>query len=93
MYEIGADAAPDKTTLLLNASIFADLNEHAVLGLELNNTDPTLQKRDENAMDFLILPQFHYEFVNQFSFQVAMGPRFANDTVEYSAVVRLIQSF
>lgn len=93
MYEFGADAADDRTTILLNASLFANLNAHSVLGLEVNNTDPTLQKSDDNEMEFLVLPQFHYEFANRFSFQLGFGPRFADGGTEYSGVLRVIQTF
>ena len=93
MYELGADAANTRTTPLLNASLFANLNPSAVLGLELNNTDPTLQKLDDNDMELLILPQFHYDFASGFSFQLGFGPRFAHGSTEYSGVLRVIQTF
>jgi hypothetical protein len=93
MYELGSDAAKDRSTILINASLFANVNEHAVIGLEINNTDPTLQKRDDNDMEFLLLPQFHYEFSGGFSFQVGFGPRFTDQQAEFSGVLRVIQAF
>lgn len=93
MLEIGSDAPAKKETILLNASVFADLNEHIVLGLELNNTDPTLQGRDNNEMSLLVLPQMHYEFDSGLAFQFGLGPRFEENETEASFVLRLIKSF
>ena len=93
MLEIGADAADKTETVLLNASIFADLNENLVLGLELNNTDPTLQGRDDNEMSLLILPQIHYEFEHGLGFQFGLGPRIEDSETEASAVFRIIKTF
>jgi hypothetical protein len=93
MYELGSDASDKRTTVLVNVSVFANIGPQSVLGLEINNTDPTLQKRDDNEMDFLLLPQFHYEFKSGLSFQIGCGPRFTDESTEYSGVIRLIQSF
>ena len=94
MYELGADANLNKrTTVLLNATLFADIGHHSVLGLELNNSDPTLQLRDDNNMVLLVLPQFHYEFEFGFSFQIGFGPRFIESETEFSGVLRVIQTF
>lgn len=93
MLEIGSDAPEKKETILLNASLFADVNEHIVLGLELNNTDPTLQGRDDNEMSLLLLPQLHYEFESGLAFQIGFGPRFEDSEIDASAVLRLIKTF
>ena len=93
MYELGADAADNRATVLFNASVFANLNANGVMGVEINNTDPTLQKSDDNEMEFLVLPQFHYGFESGFSFQIGFGPRFAEGYTEYSGVLRIIQTF
>ena len=93
MLETGADAADKKSTVLLNASLFANLNAQTVIGLELNNTDPTLQKIDDNEMSLLILPQAHYEFDSGWAFQVGFGPNITNDDTDLSGVLRVIKSF
>ena len=93
MLETGADAAEKKSTVLLNASLFANINEQMVIGLELNNTDPTLQKIDDNEMSLLILPQAHYEFDSGWAFQVGFGPNITNDDTDLSGVLRVIKSF
>lgn len=93
MLEVGSDAPDKKETILLNASLFADVNEHVVFGLELNNTDPTLQGRDNNEMSLLVLPQMHYEFDKGLAFQFGMGPRFEDSEAEASAVLRVIKTF
>ncbi|WP_223033035.1 hypothetical protein [Hanstruepera marina] len=93
MLEVGSDAPEKKETILLNASIFADINEHMVLGLELNNTDPTLQGLDDNEMSLLVLPQLHYEFESGLAFQIGFGPRFEDSEIDASAVLRVIKTF
>lgn len=93
MLETGADAADKKNTILLNASLFANINETTVIGLELNNTDPTLQKIDDNEMSLLILPQAHYEFDSGWAFQVGFGPNITNNDTDLSGVLRVIKSF
>ena len=80
-------------TILMNASVFANINKHAVVGLELNNTDPTLQKIDDNEMTLLILPQAHYEFDSGWAFQVGFGPNIKKDDTYVSGVLRVIKSF
>jgi hypothetical protein len=63
------------------------------LGFEINNTDPTLQKRDDNEMELLLLPQCQYQLKNGFEIQVGLGPRFAENDTELSGVLRVIKSF
>jgi hypothetical protein len=66
------------------------VNERSVLGLEMNNSDPTVQKKDDNAPVVLLLPQFNYELRSGFSPQIGAGPRFAEDQTEYSEFIRFI---
>ena len=93
MYETGSDAASKDTTVLLNTTIFANISDQLVLGFEINNTDPTLQKRDDNEMELLLLPQCQYQLKNGFEIQVGLGPRFAENDTELSGVLRVIKSF
>lgn len=93
MVESGADAPNKKNTIILNASVFADINKHTIVGVEINNSDPTFQKIDNNNMELLILPQGHYEFDSGFSFQFGIGPKFSQDKTNASAVLRVIKSF
>ena len=93
MLETGADAANKDNTIVLNASVFANVNKNTVIGLELNNTDPTLQKIDDNEMSLLILPQAHYEFDSGWAFQVGFGPNIMKDDTDVSGVLRVIKSF
>jgi hypothetical protein len=91
--EKGVDAAYKDNTILLNASVFANVNKNRVIGLELNNTDPTLQKIDDNEMTLLILPQAHYEFDSGWAFQIGFGPNIKKDDTDVSGVLRVIKSF
>lgn len=93
MLETGSDASTKNYTILLNASIFANINKHTVLGVELNNTDPTIQKKDDNSMELLILPQIHYAFDNGFSLQFGLGSKYIHEELNGSAVLRVIKSF
>lgn len=93
MVETGADAADKKSTILLNASLFADLNDTTILGLEFNNSDPTLQVRDDNEMTLLILPQVHYELPKGWSIQGGFGPNFIGGETDFSGVLRMIKTF
>lgn len=93
MLESGSDASNKNYTIILNASVFADLNHHATVGVEINNSDPTIQIFDDNDMALLILPQAHYEFDNGFSFQLGIGPKFIANQTNLSAVIRAIKTF
>lgn len=93
MVESGEDRADKAYTILLNTSVFADLGNHTVLGLELNNSDPTFQGFDNNEMVLLILPQVHREYAGGFSFQAGIGPQFFDNNTDLSAVFRVIKTF
>ena len=93
MFESGSDAPSKTNTIILNASVFADLSEHTVVGVELNNSDSMNQKIDNNNMELLILPQVHYEFESGFSFQFGAGPKFSDNETDASAVLRVIKTF
>ncbi|WP_152285549.1 hypothetical protein [Flavicella marina] len=93
MLESGADAAQKKHTILINASVFADLNKRTVVGLEINNTDPTFQGLDDNEMELLVLPQLHYELNNGFSFQFGFGAKWYDSSIDGSGVLRVIKTF
>lgn len=93
MLEYGSDTPENSYTIILNASVFADINENTVIGVELNNTNSTFQEIDDNNMELLVLPQLHYEFDRGFSFQFGIGPRFYNGETDGSVVLRVIKSF
>jgi len=93
MVEYGSDGPDKNYTVIMNASVFADLNKHTIVGVELNNTNPMSQKVDDNEMELLVLPQVHYEFDSGFSFQFGIGPRFSQSKTDASAVFRVIKSF
>lgn len=93
MFESGVDTPKKNYTIVLNASIFANINNNTVVGIELNNTNATFQEIDDNNMVLLVLPQLHYEFNCGFSLQFGIGPRFTESETNASAVLRVIQSF
>ena len=93
MLESGSDASEKNYTIILNTSIFADINDQMVVGVELNNTNASLQKIDDNYMELRILPQVHYEFHSGLSLQFGIGPRFDSGATDASAVLRVIQTF
>lgn len=94
MFESGDDSPRKNNTIILNASVFADLNTHTVIGLELNNTNPVFQNIDSNEMELLILPQIHYDFASGLGFQFGVGPKFRKgEKADGSAVLRVIKTF
>ena len=93
MFEFGSDAAEKSQTVIINASVFADINEHTVVGVEVNNTNAMFQRIDDNEMDWFVLPQAHYEFDNGFSLQFGAGPRISDAGTDGSAVLRVIKTF
>ena len=93
MLESGNDAAEKNYTILLNASVFADINERTVVGLEINNSDPTFQGLDDNEMELLILPQVHFEFEKGYSLQLGFGTKFYDSEADVSGVARIIKTF
>jgi hypothetical protein len=93
MFEFGSDAAEKDYTVILNASVFADINKHTVVGVEINNTNAMFQQIDDNEMQLLVLPQGHYEFESGFSLQFGLGPRITENGTDGSAVVRVIKTF
>jgi hypothetical protein len=93
MFEFGSDTADKSHTVIINASVFADINGHTVVGVEVNNTNAMFQRIDDNEMDWLVLPQAHYEFDNGFSLQFGVGPRIAEGNTDGSAVLRVIKTF
>ncbi len=93
MFEFGSEAVDKNYTLIINASLFADISERTVVGVELNNTNAAFQEIDDNEMDWLVLPQLHYEFDKGFSLQTGVGPRFSEGGTDGSAVIRVIKTF
>jgi hypothetical protein len=93
MFESGSDVPKKNYTVLLNATVFADVSDRTIIGLELNNTNATFQMIDDNRMELLVLPQLHYEIDNGFSFQFGVGPRFTRGKMNASSVVRVIKFF
>lgn len=93
MLESGADSPKKNNTIILNASVFADISENTVVGLELNNTNPTLHEIDDNEMELLVLPQIHYEIKNGYSIQLGMGAYFSESNIDASGIFRVIKSF
>jgi hypothetical protein len=93
MFELGSEAAEKNYTVIINASVFADINKHTVVGVELNNTNAMFQRIDDNEMEWLVLPQAHYEFDSGFSLQFGAGPRIAEGGTDGSAVLRIIKTF
>jgi len=93
MLEYGSDRAAQDYTLVLNASLFANLNHHWVLGLEVNNTNTTFQLIDTNEMILHFLPQVHYEMENGLAVQFGIGPKFDKGNTSRSALLRVIKTF
>ncbi|MGI9546826.1 MAG: hypothetical protein ACR2MM_06305 [Flavobacteriaceae bacterium] len=90
--QIGADSQNKTTTLLLNATIFADISERTTLGLEFNNSDPG-NFDEEEELELLAMPQVHIEFSEHWSLQTGVGCEFGSSKVNVTGALRMIAEF
>ena len=70
---------------LLNASLFADVNRSARVGLETNYAS----KLDGTA-EFILIPQLHYDFNDHFQVQAGLGFGAFSEGSEQSFILRVI---
>lgn len=82
-------AVPDKKAeLLANLTLFADVTDRMVVGVE-TNTGQTLGGNTE----VLVMPQLHYEIDRYWMIQVGVGARFTTDFTLPEVGFRLIREF
>lgn len=86
---IGGNPGRARTDFLLNASLFADLSEALVFGIESNLAVPL----GDNRVELLLMPQFHVELGENLQLQAGYGTRHLGRTVRGEAGVRLIWEF
>lgn len=90
--QVGSDSQNKTTTLLLNASVFAEISERVTLGLEFNNSDPG-NFDEEEELELLAMPQVHIEFSDHWSLQTGVGGEFTESKVNATAAFRMIAEF
>ncbi|WP_297694417.1 hypothetical protein [uncultured Eudoraea sp.] len=90
--QVGSDSQNKTTTLLLNATIFAEISKRVTLGLEFNNSDPG-NFDEEEELELLAMPQVHIEFSEHWSLQTGVGGEFTDSKVNATAAFRMIAEF
>ncbi len=70
---------------LFNASLFADVTEDIVLGVETN-----FAARMDGSGQFIVLPQAHLELTECIQVQLGLGAGFTEELTEQSFVIRAI---
>lgn len=86
--ELGGSVADRRTELLGNVTLFADVTERLVAGVEMNINQVT----DGNS-SVLIMPQLHVEVSKHWMLQAGAGVRFTNDLTLPEAGFRFIREF
>ena len=90
--QIGSDSENKTTTLLVNATVFAEISERVTLGLEFNNSDPG-NFDEEEELKLLAMPQVHIEFSDHWSLQTGVGAEFVSSKVNATGAIRMIAEF
>jgi hypothetical protein len=72
---------------LINASIFADINDSARMGLETNYASKV-----DGTAEFILVPQVHYQFTDNFQVQSGLGFGAFSEGSEQSFILRVIYS-
>ncbi|MBT8291904.1 MAG: hypothetical protein KJN70_01415 [Eudoraea sp.] len=90
--QVGSDSQNKTTTLLLNATVFAEISKRITVGLEFNNSDPG-NFDEEEELELLAMPQVHIEFSDHWSLQTGVGGEFTDSKVNATAAFRMIAEF
>jgi len=90
--QLGSDSQNKTSTLLLNATIFAEISKRVTVGLEFNNSDPG-NFDEEEELELLAMPQVHIEFSDHWSLQTGVGGEFTDSKVNVTGAVRMIAEF
>jgi hypothetical protein len=83
------DDADQHETILLNASLFMDLNRATSLGLETNFADG---HGNRNHSKTLVMPQVHHEITDEWTIQAGVGAEFSGGRSDATGALRLIWS-
>ncbi len=86
---IGGERREARSDFLANWSVFADVNEKLVAGIETNLAVPLGGGRT----NLLLMPQLHIDLTNNLQLQCGFGPRFIGKVARGEAGLRLIWSF
>jgi hypothetical protein len=79
----------DKTVeLLANVTLFADVTDRVVAGIETN-----LSQALNGNTEVLVMPQLHYEIDRHWMIQLGVGARFTTGVTLPEAGFRLIREF
>lgn len=86
---IGGDTPEARADLIFNWSLFLDVTDKLVAGLEANYAQPLGAGRS----DVLLMPQLHIDLSDNFQLQCGFGARFDGSTARGEAGMRAVWSF
>jgi hypothetical protein len=78
----------ERTEMLFNFSIFADITEHVSIGVETNHA-----RKLNGTGAVLLMPQVHWEITDQFMIQSGVGVGFLTEEAIPTAGLRVIYSW
>lgn len=84
----GPGIEQDRTEMLINGTLFADVSPHHTIGFETNYAQSF-----DGAATFLLTPQLHWEITDHFQVQSGVGVGLSRGDVRPQAVLRVIYSF
>jgi hypothetical protein len=83
--DLEGGARADTIERLFNASLFADITEDIVVGVETN-----FAARMNGRAQLIVLPQAHLELTEHIEVQLGLGAGFTEELTEQSFVIRVI---
>lgn len=90
--QLGSDSQNKTTTLLLNATVFAEITERTALAIEFNNSDPG-NFDEEEELELLIMPQIQIQLSEHWSLQTGLGAELTEENIYATGVLRMIVEF
>lgn len=78
----------DISEFLFNATLFHQMSNLLILGLETN-----LAYHDDKDWSYLVMPQLHYDLTEMYELQFGIGAEFDNDSTSAVSSLRLIVEF
>jgi len=86
--DTGAEFQSQRMLKLLNLTLFADITDHATVGVETN-----LETSMGGESALMVMPQLHWEITDYFMIQSGAGGRFASGGSMGEAAFRIIRSY
>lgn len=87
-FEHGGQIGGRNTEMLANVTLFADVSDRLVAGIEVNHAQVI-----NGHTTFLVMPQVHYELGRHWMIQAGVGARFTQDLAIPQIGFRMIREF